>query len=39
MTEHIYKYWRFKGWVAKQTGRLIACEFAYQWAQDEKKLQ
>lgn len=37
--EHVYKYWRWRAWVADQSRRLLAATFFYQWAQDERNLQ
>lgn len=34
--EHVYKYYRFKGWVARQIKRCMRSEFMYQWAADER---
>ena len=37
--EHVYKYYRFKGWVAEQRKRWMRREFMYQWAEDEREAQ
>lgn len=37
--EHVYKHYRWKGWVALQMKRCMRSEFMYQWAEDERAHQ
>jgi hypothetical protein len=36
MNNHVYKYYRWRAFVARQSGRLMAQEFNLQWAEDER---
>ena len=37
--DHIYKYYRWQGWIAKQQGRLMRQFFMYEWANEERNAQ
>jgi len=38
MNEHVYKYFRWKGWIAKEHKRHLASFFFYDFARQEREL-
>lgn len=39
MNEHVYKYFRFKAWVAIQCKRHLRASFMYSFAEQEREAQ
>ena len=39
MNEHVYKYWRFRGWIAEEMGRPWGAFFFRDFARQEREAQ
>jgi len=39
MTEHVYKYWRFRGWIAEEMHRPMRAFFFRDFARQEREAQ
>jgi len=37
--EHVYKYWRWRGWILRQQKRYLGAELLHYWADNEREVQ